>query len=201
MTVAHAEGGNKTVVVGNDETSPVPVVVGNDADSPVPVAVDPSTPIPVTLNSTDNMSVTVGNDGTSPIPVIVQNTIAERSEFVGFSAGTFNGAQGIVTYTHACRQSFAGSHMCTSAEFINTRNFPATTGSGWIHPTYAAIYPTGGTSPSTRWHDVSGRGEGNNMACNAWSSIFQGQAGLTVDAAGRFGALGCSNVTAVACCR
>jgi hypothetical protein len=133
--------------------------------------------------------VTVVNDAASPVPVTVQSL--DAPQFVGFTIATFDGAQGMATYTNACNQDYAGSYMCTSEEFLNSSTYPATSGGGWIRPTYV---------PSAATQDMSGA---SAKACGGWS--VSGNAsfprdGLYVDFSGKFSGSTCHTVKAVACC-
>ena len=40
--------------------------------------------------------------------------------FLGFTAATFDGAQGIFTYQGACAAEFPNSRMCTSVEILQS---------------------------------------------------------------------------------
>lgn len=111
------------------------------------------------------------------------------SEFIGFTTATFDGAQGVATYTGACGVDYAGSHMCTSEEFLNSKTFPATSGNGWIRPTYV---PAG-----SNIRDMSGA---DAFACGGWSATGVAFDGLYVDFSGRFSLSTCTTVRAVACC-
>ncbi len=177
----------------------------NVVNTPLPVTVDTATPLPVTVQNPQT-SVTIDNSEVNPVPVTVQNQASCNSgpQYVGFSSATFDGGQGVVTYTGACQQSFPGSHMCTSEEFLNTTAYPAVSGSGWIRPVYVPVTVTGGASTSTITEsaDMSGKiDEGTSgLACRGWNTT-QGANGLTVDAAGRFQTQNCSTINAVACCQ
>ena len=120
-------------------------------------------------------------------------------QFVGLSSATFAGTQGVATYTYACQTDFPGSRMCSSEEFINTRDFPVEyMGSGvvgWIRPTFAS---------GSMVLDVSGIAsvDQGNLTCDGWKQSTTGYRGLVVNGDGEFGDYLCSATIAhVACCR
>ena len=123
--------------------------------------------------------------------------------FTGFTTATFNGGQGMVTYTNACGIDHTGSHMCTCEEFLNSKTFPATSVDGWIRPTYV---PLAGVSSTTLiiTQDMSGTSISarGSLACNGWSHSASSEThyGLFVGFSGKFSVATCQTVKAVACC-
>jgi hypothetical protein len=146
--------------------------------------------------------VTVVNDAASPVPVTVQSS--DTPQFAGFTTATFDGSQGVVTYFNACNQDYAGSHMCTSEEFLNSKTFPATSGDGWIRPTFVPTSFTGEEGVRTHQNvlDMSGVSDSSpgSLTCRGWSSPIDSYLGLKVDSSGRFKGRGCDEIRAVACC-
>jgi hypothetical protein len=126
---------NTPLPVTFDAAAPLAVEVQNPQTS-VTVDNGSGNPVPVELQNPQT-TVTINNTDTNPVPVTVQNhsTGPSQPQFVGFSSATFDGGQGVITYTAACQQAFPGSHMCTSAEFLNTASYPSVSGTGWIRPT------------------------------------------------------------------
>jgi hypothetical protein len=157
-------------------------------------------------------SVTVDNTDGNPVPVTVQNQSngSPASQFVGFTTTTFDGGQGIITYTNACQQEYPGSWMCSSEEFINSKIYPASAGTAWIKPTYVPVgMGTGYSDAFVAVHDISGMVRSTNsnstpgLSCVGWSSIGWENIhsfGLTVDETGKYGVSNCANVYKVACC-
>lgn len=189
------------VTVINDDTQSIPVTVQNPQTS---VTVDNTSGNPVPITG----SVTV--DNASPIPVNVQNLPSgpSQGQFVGFSTATFNGGQGMVTYTNACQQDYPASWMCTSKEFLETKVYPATTGQGWIRPTFVPIgAATGNNINYFLVHDMSGSIASSDnpitagMSCSGWQATTVSWVGLTVIASGKFERRGCNTDFAVACCQ
>jgi len=154
-------------------------------------------------------SVTVDNAAGNPVPVTVQNQSSgcSESQFVGFTTDTFNGGQGVVTYTNSCQVDYPGSHMCTSEEFLNSSSYPATSGYAWIKPTYTpVILSYGGTSLYTIVQDISGvsritssQASQVGIACSGWN-LSTGGRGLRVDGMGRFDIQPCDELQSIACC-
>jgi len=134
------------------------------------------------------------------VPALRQ-TIAP-SQFVGFSAATFDGDQGIVIYTNACQQSFPDSHMCTSEEFLNTKVYPETEGIGWIRPVFVPL-SVSTTVESRRVFaaDISGvTNDVTSFTCNGWDPGTTAS-GLAVNSLGKFFLRGCNASISVACCK
>jgi hypothetical protein len=74
-------------------------------------------------------TVEVTNDAANPVKVagevavtyLPTPTETARYQFVGFTSETFDGGQGVGTYTLACQADFlAGARMCTSEEVLKT---------------------------------------------------------------------------------
>jgi hypothetical protein len=123
---------------------------------------------------------------------------ATAMQFVGRSTDTFNGSQGVLTYSAACQADFGPGHrMCTSEEILNTVELPALTGGpSWVRPTFA---PVGGLALVV---DMSGVGENSTalLSCQGWNDANSAFKGVTVDAGGSFELLGCNGSRTVACC-
>ena len=154
-------------------------------------------------------SVTIDNGSGNPVPVNVQNQIgtSTQSQFVGFTTAPFNGGQGVVTYTNACQQDYPGSWMCTSKEFLESKTYPATTGDGWIRPTFVPISAaTGNNTDLFAVHDMSGEihvgtnAVSSGLACSGWQATQQPWIGLVVEASGGFNRHFCDTTRSVACC-
>ena len=111
-----------------------------------------------------------------------------ESQFAGFTTATFDGGQGVVTYTNACDLDYSGSHMCTSEEFLNSKTFPATSGDGWIRPTYVPVAGSSGDNGEIIYVlDMSGvAGTRDSLSCIGWASSGNGYYGLYVDFTGKF---------------
>lgn len=133
------------------------------------------------------------------VNVVSAPSAAAPYQFVGFSTNTFNGAQGIATYTLACQSTFdATARMCKSAEVVDTLVWPAVSATtrGWVRPTFQ---PTGLSVTL----DVSGAASNANgsLSCGGWSFDAPTNLGLAVLGDGRLGvATTCDLVHPVACC-
>ena len=133
-----------------------------------------------------------------------------ETQFVGFTTDTFNGGQGVVTYTNACQQDYPGSWMCSSKEFLESKAYPSTTGDGWIKPTFVPISLDIGNETITVPNyfvvqDMSGliiadKNSTTGIACSGWRAADESGDGLAVDALGRFTVFGCNTTHSVACC-
>lgn len=191
-----------SVTITNPQTS---VTVDNNSVNPVPVSVENG--ITVTNPQT---SVTVDNNNTNPVPVSVQggSLATTKPQFIGFSTASLNGGQGVISYTNACQQDFADSHMCNSEEFLNTTSYPIVSGAGWIKPVFVPmVASTGSSGVFNAYHDASGyvhispSGSNYGMTCNGWGSEETGRRGLFVDSNGRFNVAACNEGHSVACCK
>ena len=132
-------------------------------------------------------SVTVDNTASNPVPVTVQNqtTGCPQYQFVGFTTSTYNGSQGILTYTNTCNQEFPGSRMCTYGEFYTTSPFPSVDAN-----TIAWIWP---------WDNKTSRGFINND-CSAWISTLSSESGAVIRGDGAATTELCSSTLPIACC-
>ena len=177
----------------------------------------PAEPLDVNVVNTPNVTVTnpqttVTVDNTTPIPVDVQNQSSgcTESQFVGFTTATFNGGQGVVTYTNACQQDYPGSWMCSSKEFLESKAYPSVTGDGWIKPTFVppvSLALGNGTTVVPNYfivQDMSGYISSANsprgLSCGGWGEASGIDFGLVVDALGKFVRHFCNTTHSVACC-
>lgn len=146
-----------------------------------------NTPLPVTIDNASS-EVTVNNSASNPVPVTVQNqTIGSpRHQFVGFTAATYNGGQGIVTYTNTCNEEFSGSRMCTYGEFYTTSQFPTLDANAiaWIWP----------------WDNKTSSVAPNNRDCSVWISTLASESGAVIRGDGRATIAPCSSTLPIACC-
>ncbi len=125
---------------------------------------------------------------------------ATTHELAGFSTSTFDGGQGVFTYTLACQSDFGSTaRMCDSVEVLRTTNVPSgLTGDAWVRPHFSP-FSINGTSEVRMALDASGkRGDPEQLSCDGWQP--GGSSGLKVDATGRFALHSCGNTLAVACC-
>ena len=130
--------------------------------------------------------------------------------FQGFSDGTMNGAQGVLTMTQACDASYQGSRMCTTTEFRDSP-FNSTAGNldtnAWINPVVIGIGSgSGGGSPAYGALEVvSGviLEDPQYTTCRGWRAT--NREGTAVTPTGQIivgdSAVGCSNEYRVACCK
>jgi hypothetical protein len=124
---------------------------------------------------------------------------AAAMQFVGRTTDTFNGAQGMLTFTQACQADFGPGHrMCTSEEILNTVDLPTLAGGpSWVRPVFAPV--AGGVGFIV---DMSGVGENSQalLSCQGWNDANSAYRGVTVDAGGSFELLGCNGGRTIACC-
>jgi hypothetical protein len=128
---------------------------------------------------------------------VVNASSTNPVQLVGFTLATFTGAEGVFSYTTACRAEFPGSRFCTSEEVINTFDVPTDlSGLAWLRPVFVPI----STTNATFIHDISG--ESTNTAgylsCDGWQN--PGLGGLVISASGQFSTSSCSTPNPVACC-
>jgi len=116
--------------------------------------------------------------------------------FLGFSAGSEVGDQGLRRLQAACDASFSGAKMCNSEEFANSRYNAAAanlSGSAWL------LASTLSTSNSKIHDSVTGEVYGSGkLSCNGYNG---GTEGLVVSAEGAMGTDSCANYNPVACCK
>lgn len=146
-----------------------------------------NTPLLITVENPSS-EVTVNNDATNPVPVTVQNQTAgpAKYQFVGFTAATYDGGQGIVTYTNTCNGEFLGSRMCTYGEFYTTSPFPDLDANAiaWIWP----------------WDNKTSSTAPNNRDCSVWISTLASESGAVIRGDGRATTAPCSSTLPIACC-
>jgi hypothetical protein len=139
----------------------------------------------------------------TPLAVTLNATPLARYQFVGFSTSTFDGGQGVRTYTEACQADFSSSaRMCTSEEVLNTVQWPAVPDSarGWVRPSYQ---PTSFSFLDASGVGPQGRANGE-LTCGGWSFSASTLYGLAVSGDGRFVTPGlndsCDVARPIACC-
>jgi hypothetical protein len=123
--------------------------------------------------------------GTVEVTNLPTPMAAARYQLVGFTSLTFDGGQGIRTYTQACQSDFTlAARMCTSEEVLNTihwPNVPAAT-RGWVRPVYQS-------ATASEVVDASGRagsvGSGA-LSCGGWGFASNTRHALAVSGDGRF---------------
>jgi hypothetical protein len=125
---------------------------------------------------------------------------AANAQYVGVTAQTFDGTQGIFTYNRACHDAHPGSRMCTSEEVMETIN-PPTLGSpgevAWVRPVFQPV-ASSYTGPIAI--DVSGIGtESAYMTCRGWR--YEDHSGLALYlVTGQFTTNECTSALKVTCC-
>jgi hypothetical protein len=129
---------------------------------------------------------------------VVGGCPASPFQLVGFTSATFDGGQGVFTYTAACQAEFPGSRFCTSEEVLNTVSVPlGLSGDAWVRPVFV---PFGMNAGGMIVLDTSGRDHTglSRLSCFGWSP--GGGLGLIVSAVGGFSFGHCGTPRAVACC-
>ena len=146
------------------------------------------------------------DDNDSRITTLEGSVSAPASQFMGFSSGTTDGAGGSITMGNLCHTSFAGSHMCSTVEFIGAKmNGVSVSGSAWVLPVLQAG-PTVNNGMSflelgTGITDTNKPSASLRFSCAAWSSNSSGDFGLSTGASGSITRGNCSEVHSVACCK
>ena len=133
--------------------------------------------------------------------------------FQGFSDGTMNGGQGLLTMTQACDTTFQGSRMCTTTEF---RDSPFNSNAGnldtnaWINPVVIGVGTgTGSGSPAYGAVEVvSGtilENPRDNATCSGWNTNAASPKGTVVSPMGQIIVnavlTSCANEYRIACCK
>jgi hypothetical protein len=151
----------------------------------------------VTTARVKDGAITLDKLSPSVVTLISQQSSASRPQFVGFSTDTFDGSQGVITYTRACQLDYPGSRMCTTEEFLSTTDYPIVDSSafGWIRPVVTAAY----VSTTSNIVDVSGfSADVLASSCNGWRATSAH--GLYVDGKGRLSNETCEAIMPVSCC-
>jgi hypothetical protein len=123
-------------------------------------------------------------------------------QFVGFSSGTTDGAQGMLSMHALCQADFGETaRICTSREFWLSPNAKAPTsseGDAWIHP---EPHDSGGGGGTTDFSGYVIDGYSKSPACNGWNDNTSSVVGLIVrDTDGIPSHADCINVFRVTCC-
>ncbi|MCP4005687.1 MAG: collagen-like protein [bacterium] len=115
-------------------------------------------------------------------------------QFVGFSTTTYQGGDGVLSFTAGCQEMFPSSRICTSPEVISTVQVPILPdAAAWVLPSFIAS--GSGTA------DASGREiRPHQGSCVGWVSSSSSDNGLIVFPRGSFGIGGCNEPRPVACC-
>jgi len=151
----------------------------------------------VTTAKLKDGAITLDKLSANVVTLISQQSGTRQPQFVGFSTDTFDGSQGVITYTRACQQDFPDSRMCTTEEFLNTTDYPEveSSGFGWIRPVVAAAY----VATASNIVDVSGfSADVLASSCNGWRTTSAH--GLYIDGKGRISNETCEAIMPVSCC-
>lgn len=110
------------------------------------------------------------------LAMLPMNGMAADYELVGFTSATFDGAQGIRSFTEACQAEFdTDTRMCNSVEVMETVNWPSLPANtaGWTRPVYVPN-PSG-----TDTRDASGHTRSGDLSCASWIENDSGNRGLS----------------------
>ena len=138
-----------------------------------------------------------------------------RAVFQGFSAGTVDGAAGLIAMQQQCDALVEGSYICTDTEFAKSPyNSQALNlaGEAWVLREVGNVsisgdanYPEGvavgsplsllNSFSTSSWHYQ------NNGSCMGWSSVADGYTAFTVNGSGQIQRASCSMPNKVACCK
>lgn len=143
--------------------------------------------------------------------------LAVRSvDFVGVTTASIrpgrDGVLGVFGLARACQVQFKQSHVCSSAEILESARtpvFPEGFDRAWVNPSIVSVLEDRSTSTPTDYIllDASGATQGvdrlsEGLNCSQWrdNGDFGFARGLTVDGDGAFITLDCSSTLPVACC-
>jgi hypothetical protein len=134
-----------------------------------------------------------------------------RAVFQGFSAGTVDGAAGLIAMQQQCDTLVEGSHICTDGEIAKSPyNSQALNleGKAWVIRELGSVSIASGsdmaeTSPLSLTNYSSSRtGHYNNSgSCFGWTSIGESHMAYTVNDTGQISNDSCVNQNKVACCK
>jgi hypothetical protein len=118
--------------------------------------------------------------------VTVNAAPAARYQLVGFTTTALAGNAGVLGFTRACQNEFAGSRMCTSLEVMESVILPdGLSGEAWVRPHFVISTSTGVDASGIRG------GVGIELTCRGWRSFVS-----SVNLASG----GCDTARAIACC-
>ena len=133
-----------------------------------------------------------------------------RVVFQGFSAGTVDGAVGLIAMQQQCNDLVEGSHICTDGEVAKSPYNPAAMnleGEAWVLREGGSVSYDGNivmdTPLSLTNIQTSSNGFSQGFSCSGWSSNAPNSAtrGSVVNSTGQIKRLGCDNQLKVACCK
>ena len=150
------------------------------------------------------------DDGEEPpaAPIVVP-CCDKKYQLVGFSGRAVPGSKGLLHFTLACQETFAGSRICNTSEVAETTQLPGQVGEpastaapfAWVRPT--AIV---GRGANVGIETVVGlQGDVEDLSCKGWfdsspSSSLSPGSGLSVNRHGQFTLSPCGAPLKVACC-
>jgi hypothetical protein len=134
------------------------------------------------------------------------NAFGQTSRFVGPGGKTDGAAGGKIAMNTKCITVYAGSHMCTVEEFVETAWLPASNRLVmWAQPSFSNCYYDPGASAATCYEKGLGWASPSDISsdCNEWQST-SGSGTVVSNIAGLgysvLDSESCANVRNVACC-
>ena len=120
-------------------------------------------------------------------------------QYVGNSSSVSSGGAGIRFLTGLCESTYSGSRICSTEEYIKTKNFPSEiqNSNAWI--TTGTVIPEGENQYVIE--GFTGVRAKYSINCSGYSSSSTAYLGITVSETGRFSNSWCHEERTVACCK
>ena len=127
-------------------------------------------------------------------------------QFVGNSATSLDGSNGIRTMTELCQVTYAGSRMCSTEEYAKTITFPTmgSASSAWVRPSKVITASLSNDYEASDFFAGAGNTSVKGLNCSGWSNNNGGSSedsGLVVNEKGAFGQSRCNATLPVSCCK
>lgn len=136
----------------------------------------------------------------------VQAQSASPFQWVGVTTTGFDGDDGFLNMTAACRVEFgASARMCSSVEILESNTLVPDIGECWVRAVFQPV-ATGSLPAATMdasgvfLDGLSGSTGPENFTCNGWTSNSSNLNALVLKPSGGFQVRGCGTNRPVSCC-
>jgi hypothetical protein len=136
----------------------------------------------------------------------IQAQAVDPIQWVGVTTAKFDGNDGFLSMTAACRTNFGlAARMCSTVEILESNTLVPDIGECWVRPIFQPVatgtLPTATLDASGVFLDGLSIGMGpENFTCNGWSTNSSSVNALTMKPSGGFEIKPCAGNRAVACC-
>jgi hypothetical protein len=136
----------------------------------------------------------------------IQAQAADPFQWVGVTTTNFDGDDGFLSMTTACRTDFgSAARMCSSVEILESNTLIPDIRECWVRavfqPVATGTLPAATLDSSGVFLDGLSRSTGpENFTCNGWSTNSSNVNALVLKPSGGFQVRGCGGNRPVACC-